>query len=126
MARGRHRRRSGLLSRLLPRRRRLSRLEALQTETARLRALADAAAATASAALVRAAAADDLARAADLRAFAAQTALGSARDEILALRADLAALREELVWAFAAGRAEARAAEEPTVIDLREGSATTA
>ncbi|TAL23727.1 MAG: hypothetical protein EPN99_03875 [Frankiales bacterium] len=126
MARGRHRRRSGLLSRLLPRRRRLSRLEALRAETARLRGLADAAAATASAALVRAAAADDRARAADLRAFAAQAALGSAHDEILGLRADLAALREELVWAFAAGRAEARAAEPPAVIDLREGSATTA
>ena len=73
---------------------------------------------------MRAAAADDAARAAELRAAVAQSALGSARDEILALRADLAALREELVWAFAAGRAESRAAEAPSVIDLRDDART--
>ena len=122
MARGRHRRRSGLLSRLLPGRRR-SRLALLEAQTRQLRELADTSAATAAAALVRAAAAHDVALAAQLRAARAEAELSSARDEVVALRADLAALREELVWAFAEGRMPVTA---PAVIDLREGSATSA
>lgn len=104
-------RRSGLLSRLWPRRRR--RIAALECEVARLRSLSDLTAAASSAALVRAGAASHAASAAELRAVRAEAALREARDEMAGLRADLAALREELVWAFAA-----RAAE-PKVVDLR-------
>ena len=117
MARGRHRRRSGLLSRLLPRRR--ARFDAVAAETARLRRLSEAAAATATAALVRAAAAQDAAAAAEARALRAETGLASVLTELAALRTELAALREELVWAFAERRAEA----QPAVIDLRERAA---
>lgn len=117
MARGRHRRRSGLLSRLLPRRR--ARLDAVAVETVRLRRLTEAAAATATAALVRAAAAQDAAAAAEVRALRAETDLATVLTEMAALRAELAALREELVWAFAERRAEVK----PAVIDLRERAA---
>lgn len=117
MARGRHRRRSGLLSRLLPRRR--SRLDALAAENARLRRLTEVAAATATAALVRAVAAQDAAAAAEVRAQRADADLTSVLAEMAALRADLAALRGELVWAFAERRAEVKAG----VIDLRERAA---
>lgn len=103
--------RSGLLSRLWPRRRR--RVVALEREVARLRSLADLTGAASSAALVRAGAASHAAVAAELRAVRAEVALASARDEVAGLRADLAALREELVWAFAARVAE------PKVVDLR-------
>ncbi len=111
-------RRSGLLSRVWPRRRR--RVLALEREVARLRSLADLSAAASSAALVRAAAASAAAVTAELRASRAETALSEARTEIAGLRADLAALREELVWAFAAR------AVEPVVVDLRDGTAQTA
>lgn len=118
MARGRHRRRrSGLLSRLLPHRR--SRLDAAAAEIARLRRLTEAGAATATAALVRAAAAHDAAVAAEQRADRAEAQLASVLAEMSAVRSDLAALREELVWAFAEGRAEVA----PPVIDLRERAA---
>jgi hypothetical protein len=107
-------RRSGLLARLWPQRRR--RALALEREVARLRALADLTAAASSAALVRAGSASHAAVGAELRAVRAEAALAAARDEVAALRADLAALREELVWAFAA-----RAAE-PKVLDLRDSA----
>jgi hypothetical protein len=132
MARGRHRRRSGLLSRLLPRRRRsrvaLLQITVLEGELSRLRVLADATAATAAAALVRSAGAADAAAAAEQRAVRAEAELTSAREEVVALRADLAALREELVWAFAARRADVDAdgRVSPAVIDLRESSSSTA
>jgi hypothetical protein len=119
MARGRHRRRSGLLSRLLPQRR-PSRAALLQAELSRARAVADATAATATAALVRAATAADAAAAAELRAARAETALAAARDEVAGLRADLAALREELVWAFAEGRLPVDA---PRVVDVSTAAA---
>jgi hypothetical protein len=114
MARGRHRRRSGLLSRLRPRRR--SRLDALTAEAVRWRRLTEVGAATATAALVRAVAAQDAAAAAELRAVRAEAAAAALLTELSSLRGELAALREELVWAFAERRAEAR----PEVIDLRE------
>ena len=114
-------RRSGLLSRLWPRRRR-SRVSVLQQDVARLRALNAAAADAATAALLRAAQAADAAAAAEVRALRAEVALAAARDEVAGLRADLAALREELVWAFAARRADAA----PAVIDLTQAPAQTA
>lgn len=88
----------------------------------RLQAVAVATAATASAALVRAAGASDAAVLAEQRALRAQAELASSRDQVAALLVDLAALREELVWAFAAGRADAA----PLVVDLRDGQAQTA
>ena len=118
MARGRHRRRSGLLSRLRLRRR--PRLDALERETARLRRLTEAGAATATAALVRAAAAQDAALAAEARAVRAEASLASVLTELTTLRTELAALREELVWAFAERRAEVA----PGVIDLRDRTAS--
>lgn len=118
MARGRHRRRSGLLSRLRPRRR--SRLDLLAAENARLRRLTEAGAATATAALVRAAAAQDAAAAAEARAIRAEEMLASVLREMAALRTELATLREELVWSYAERRAEVA----PTVIDLRERAAS--
>lgn len=120
MARGRHRRRSGLLSRLLPRRR--ARLDALAAETARLRRLTEVGAATATAALIRAVSAQDAAAAAQLRAERAEASLAAVLAQATALRAELAALREELVWAFAERRAEVA----PPVIDLRERAASAA
>lgn len=126
-------RRSGLLSRLRPRRRR--RIAALEREVARLRALADLTAAASSAALVRAGSASHAAVVADLRAVRAESALAAARDEVAGLRAEMVALREELVWAFAARAAERRVVEpgvvpppsvEPRVLDLRDGAPRTA
>lgn len=108
-------RRSGLLSRVWPQRRR--RVAALEREVARLRALADLTAAASSAALVRAGTASHAAVTAEQRAVRAEAALSEARDEVAGLRADLAAMREELVWAFAARVAE------PKVVDLREKTA---
>ncbi len=111
-------RRSGLLSRLWPQRRR--RAAALEREVARLRSLADLTAAASSQAMVRAASASHAAVGAELRAVRAESALSQARDEVAGLRSELAALREELVWAFAA-----RAAE-PKVVDLTQGATRTA
>ena len=112
-------RRSGLLSRLWPARRR--RVEALEREVVRLRSLVELAAEASSASLVRAAAASQAAREAELRAVCAEAALRSARDEVAGLRAEVAALREELVWAFAEGRLPAA-----EVVDLRDSAARTA
>jgi hypothetical protein len=134
MARGRHARRSGLLSRLWPRRR-CSRVALLEHDVARLRALNTAAADAATTALRRAAAAADTAAAADVRAAAAaqsavlaelraqraEAALTSARDEVVGLRGELVALREELVWAFAEAKVPV-----PQVVDLRDDATQTA
>jgi hypothetical protein len=118
MARGQHERRTGLLSRLWPRRRRgQGRLEA---EVRRTRALAEASALGVAAALRRAAVAADVAVVAELRAVRAELELASARREAAALRADLAALREELVWAFAEGKLPA----PPTAMDLTAAART--
>ena len=114
-------RRSGLLSRLWPRRRR--RVDVLEREVARLRSLADLTAAASSAALVRAGTASHAAVTAELRAVRAETALAEAREEVAGLRAEMAALREELVWAFAARAADVQAG---TVIDLTDEAAQTA
>ena len=127
--------RSGLLSRLWPARRRRAvrgqslptaqtpvpalddsaagdsvlagRLHGLEGELSRLRVLGIAHAAAAASA--------------DVRARRAEEQLG-------ALRAELAALREELVWAFADGRlpVAAPASLPTTVLDLRDGAARTA
>jgi hypothetical protein len=118
-ARGRHVRRTGLAARLWWPRRRRSRVARLQQDVHRLRLLNAAAADAAGAALQRAVAATDTALAAEQRAVLAEAALAGARDEVAGLRADLAALREELVWAFAARRADA-------VIDLTGDAAQTA
>lgn len=111
MARGRHARRSGLLARLWPGRRRArhvrtdalvaERLAALEAEAVQLRALAHQSAEVAVAALRRASRAEEQAAA--------------VTQEVAGLRADLAVLREELVWTFARGQVEAA----PRVVDLR-------
>ena len=114
MARGRHRRRSGLLARLLPARRR--RTDPLVAELARSTALARVAAEASQAALVRAALAEE-------RAALAEARLWEAVREMSALRTDLTALREEVLWAFAEGRLPVAA---PAVVDLRDGATRTA
>ena len=81
-------------------------------------ALATAAAEAAATALVRGASAADAAVVAQLRVVRAEGELSTARREVTALR-------EELVWAFAAGRADA-AGEVPVVIDLRRRGAAPA
>jgi len=132
MARGRHVKRSGLLARLWPGRRRTPlepagpvpdaavawRLAALEGEVSRLRVLGIAHAAAAASA--------------DVRARRAEEQLGAARAELTGLRADLAALREELVWAFAERKLATESAPvpapvpAPVVVDLRDSSARTA
>jgi hypothetical protein len=94
----------------------------LEHEVVRLQAVAVATAAAASSALLRAAGAADAAVLAEQRALRAQADLSSSREQVAALLADLAALREELVWAFAAGRADVA----PAVVDLRDGQTQTA
>jgi hypothetical protein len=139
MARGRHRRRSGLLSRRLPRRRRVvapqpsvrAELERLESELQRQRGLAATTAQTAAAALVRAGRAEDLAALAVSRAAAAEQELSTAHGELAGLRADLASLREELVWAFAERRLPIEApapsaSSAAVVVDLRESTPRTA
>ena len=134
MSRGRHAKRSGLLSRLWPARRRrpvrartspapvstlddtaavdavlAGRLHGLEGELSRLRVLGIAHAAAAASA--------------DVRARRAEEQLG-------AVRAELAALREELVWAFAESRLPVAASTPGSVpgivVDLRDGAARTA
>ena len=119
MARGRHRRRTGLRVLLWPGRARLSRqvVAGLRAEVSWL--------------------ADDLARlrgllaeqigaaaAADRRVRQSEARLAAARVELACLRKDLAALREELVWAFAERKVTAAGAAP--VVDLRAASASTA
>ena len=115
MARGRHRRRSGLLARLLPARR-PRRTDPLVAELARSRALARVAAEASQAALVRAALAEE-------RAALAEARLWEAVREMTTVRSDLAALREEVLWAFTEGRLPVAA---PVVVDLRDGATRTA
>jgi hypothetical protein len=115
MARGRHRRRSGLLARLLgPRRQR--RADVLRAELARTSALATAAAEAAQAALVRASLAEE-------RAALAEARLWEAVRELTAMRTELTALREDVLWAHAEGRLPVAA---PAVIDLRDEAPRTA
>lgn len=91
---------------------------------ARLRSLSEASAATVGAALERAVAAADSAHLAQQRSLLAAAELSATREQVLELRSDLAALREELVWAFAARKADV---EGPiTVIDLRQETSSTA
>jgi hypothetical protein len=124
MARARHAKPSGLLSRLFPgryaRREQARRAQVLLRQmAAELRHLREHADAQALAAAL----ADERARAAEQRAAAAQAAT-------VALQAEVARLREELLWAWAEGRLPTASATSPageapaaTVIDLREASA---
>ena len=138
MARGRHRRRTGLLwtlSQLWRRPARLpvrSELDLLRAEVQRLRTLAEVAAETTSRALVRAAHAEDHAVGAGDRAARAEQRLAAVQDELARLTADLSGVSEELVWAFAEGRvpvadrtAEPSPSGRPVLVDLRPGSAQT-
>jgi hypothetical protein len=118
MARGRHAKRSGLLSRLFPGRtaRRLAEerqrvlLRQVAAELRHLSELAD----------VQAAAAER----AERRALAAEERARAAEQSAAQLRLELARLEEELLWAWAEGRLPAASLVddlEPwgTVIDLR-------
>lgn len=144
MARGRHAKRSGLLSRLFPgvsfRRRATAQrerilLRELRYEVERVRSLGDLFAAEAAAAAARAERAEEqaLAARAETDALRAETEALRTDTDVLradteALRAEVARLREELVWAWAAGKlpaaqAPASADQQPArVIDLREAS----
>jgi cell division protein FtsB len=130
MARGRHAKPSGLLSRLFPGRtarrraaaeRERARVRALHDEVLRLRAVGTALAAEAATAAARA-------RRAEESAAAARAEIADLRAESGALRDELARLREEMLWAWADGRLPAvpavpAAAPEPArVIDLREAA----
>lgn len=127
MARGRHVRRSGLLARLLPSRRRrpswrdvharallaaTTGLHDLQAEVVRLRSVES----LTTAAAVQAA----------LRAQRLERQLAAARSEAAALRVELAGLREELVWAFAERKLEAEVEAAPPVVTLAAVEVATA
>ena len=121
MARGRHRRRSSLLSRLrarvfgppVPPWREVHalavvttrhELAALEQEVARLRSTESLTVAAAVAS--------------ELRAQRLERELAAARAELAEVRADLASLREELVWAFAERKLAVEAAAPAVVVDL--------
>jgi hypothetical protein len=131
MARGRHRRRTGVLwtlSQLWRREPRLpvrSEVELLHAEVLQLRGLAELSAETTSRALIRAAQAEDAAVGAAARAARAEQRLATVQDELARLRSDLSGVSEDLVWAFAEGRLPVtrRPAEGGVVIDLRAGGA---
>jgi hypothetical protein len=125
MARGRHVKPSGLLSRLFPGRegRRRTELQQdralvrqLRDEMLRLRGVGAALAADAAMAAARA-------RRAEEQAVAARADVADLRAETGALRDELARLREEVLWAWAGGRPSIAAAAPARVIDLREASA---
>lgn len=124
MSRGRHSRRSGLLTRLLPGRERAATRRRVEAEESRDRQLLW----------------DLRGEVARLRLLGAQTAGGAsdaggrarraeeyaieARREVSALRDEVARLREELLWAWAEGRLPtaplAPAAPVAPVVDLRD------
>ena len=118
MARGRHARRTSLLSRLWPGRRNRqaedvrirTELWDLQGEVSRLRMVG-----------VQHA---GLAARAEMRAHRAEGRAAALDAEIAALRADVSQLREELAFAWSAGRLEAEVIESAglaaAVIDLNE------
>ena len=121
MARGRHAKRSSLLSRLLPGRaarrradadRQRELLRSLHYEVHRLQGLLTEQAATAARA--------------DVRARRAEEHVTVVVEESKALRTEVARLREELLWAWAEGRLPAAPIAPPAeaeggrVIDLRE------
>ena len=120
MARGRHAKRSSLLSRLFPGRAARRRAEAerqrdllrsLQYEVHRLQGLLTSTAGAAARA--------------DVRAQRAEEHVQAAVAEATALRTEVARLREELLWAWAEGRLPAAPIAPPAagkVIDLREAS----
>ena len=120
MARGRHAKRSSLLSRLFPGRAARRRAEAererallrsLHYEVHRLQGLLPEQASTAARA--------------DIRARRAEEHVQAAVAETTALRTEVARLREELLWAWAEGRLPAAPIAAPVegkVIDLREAA----
>jgi hypothetical protein len=127
MARGRHAKPSGLLSRLFPRR--TSRREAARQQRTLLRQVADELHHLRGLVDAQAAAA----ALAEQRARLAEEQAAEARVATAALRVEVARLREELLWAWAEGRLPAASltdglAEAPTgvpgetVIDLREAT----
>lgn len=127
MARGRHAKPSGLLSRLFPgraaRRRAVAEREralvrAHFEEVHRLRSVGTALAAQAATASARAKRAEEA-------ALAARAELADLRAETGALRDELTRLREEVLWAWAAGRLPGAAVPDrmpARVIDLREAT----
>jgi chromosome segregation ATPase len=127
MARGRHAKPSGLLSRLFPgraaRRRAAAEqeralLRELRYEVDRLRSVGTVLAADAATAAARA-------RRAEEQALAARAEVHDLRAETDSLRGEVARLREEVLWAWAEGRltaAPAEQAEPARVIDLREAT----
>lgn len=130
MARGRHAKPSGLLSRIVPgwtsRRRATAErermlLRELRYEVERVRSLGALFAADAAAAAARAQQAEE-------QALAARAEAQALRTEVGALRADVARMREELVWAWAEGRLPATPVAPSVertparVIDLREAA----
>lgn len=133
MARGRHVKPSGLLSRLLPSRtaRRRTQLEQdralvrqLRDELLRLRGVGTALAADATMAAARA-------RRAEEQALVARAEVADLRAETAVLRDELARLREDVLWTWAGGRSSTAtstatspvSAVPARVIDLREASA---
>jgi uncharacterized protein (DUF342 family) len=121
MARGRHARRTTLLSRLWPGRGDRRRAEAQQRadelwdlsgEVSRLRTVG-----------VQHA---GLAARAEMRAHRAEGRVAQLEEQVATLRAELLQLREELAFAWSAGRIEAEAIESAglaaTVIDLRQAA----
>lgn len=131
MARGRHAKPSGLLSRLLPgraaRRRAVAEREralvrAHFDEVHRLRSVGTVLAAQAATASARA-------RQAEATAVAARAEIADLRAETGALRDELVRLREEVLWAWTAGRLRETPAVDRApdrmparVIDLREAT----
>lgn len=127
MARGRHAKPSGLLSRLFPGRaaRRRTALEAerrllgeLRFEVDRLSRIGIGLAAQAAEAAARAQRAEE-------QALAARAEVEDLRAETGSLRTEVARLREEMLWAWAEGRlpvVAAPAEREGKVIDLREAT----
>jgi hypothetical protein len=119
MARGRHRRRTGLLAWLWPGgcRQKEPGVAGLRAEvswlTEELAQLWNVVAEQTGAAA-----------AADRRTRQSEARLAAARVELTLLRSDFAALREELVWAFA--ERKVTAASPAPVLDLRSAKATTA
>lgn len=136
MARGRHVKRSGLLARLWPRRRRVAvlaaqhapvpdRYAALDGELSRLRVLGIAHAAAAASADVRARRAEAQLGAVRDELSHSRVELAALRAELAGVRADVVAVREDLVWAFAEGAVTA-APVTGVVVDLRDGTARSA
>lgn len=126
MARGRHAKPSGLLSRLFPGRaaRRRAAAEAERSLLHGLRVEVDRLSRIGIGLAAQAAEASARAQRAEAQACAARAEVEDLRAETGSLRAEVATLREEMLWAWADGRlpAPGKAQTEGTVIDLREST----